>query len=143
MVELREYHLEYQPRTVINNQVLADFVAELTLPERVGETEPDISKWKLYVDDSSIGKCNGARMIVVTPDQITLNSATQFGFRPSNNEAKYAALLVSLRLLKLPRAKKISIFSYSRLVVNQVNQQYQAKEENMISYFLYHSCLLY
>lgn len=52
----------------------------------------------------------------------------------SNNQAKYEALIGGLNLAIAMGAKRISIYSDSKLVVNQVLNQFQAKEENIKAY---------
>ena len=51
-VELGEYGLEYQPRTAIKSQVLADFVAEFTGTTQGLESEP-------IIDDELEGPTTG------------------------------------------------------------------------------------
>ena len=56
------------------------------------------------------------------------------GFPASNNEAEYEALLVGLQLAISIGAKQIQVYSNSQLIVNQVLQKYEAREENMVAY---------
>ena len=51
-----------------------------------------------------------------------------------NNEAKYEALIAGLRLAKEMGLEQVKIYSNSQLVVNQVNEDYQAKGKNMSAY---------
>lgn len=67
----------------------------------------NLLKWKLYVDGSSTKKRSRAGIIVIAPEQITLDSTIRFGFKASNNEVEYEALLVGLRLLRSVDAEKI------------------------------------
>ena len=55
-------------------------------------------------------------------------------FKASNNEAEYEALIAGLNLARELGVKNMKIHSDSQLVVNQVNGEYQAKEDNMASY---------
>ena len=95
----------YQPRTAIIGQTLADFLVEFTYPEDAEETEPSslppdlqiaVPTWVLYVDGSSNNQGSGAGIILTTFEGIQLEYALRFGFRASNNEAEYKALLVGL-----------------------------------------------
>lgn len=56
--------------------------------------------WNLFVGWSIGETGSGARMVFVSPEGHKLNSAVRFGFRATNNVAKYEALLVGLRLAK-------------------------------------------
>ena len=60
--------------------------------------------------------------------------ALQFGFKASNNEAEYEAIIAGLRMSKALGAKKVHIKSDFQLMVSQITAQYQAKEENMKGY---------
>lgn len=54
--------------------------------------------------------------------------ALRFKFRTSNNEVEYEVLIAGLRLAKSMGAHHLNVISDSELVVNQVNQEYQAKD---------------
>lgn len=56
------------------------------------------------------------------------------GFRASNNESEYKALLGGLRLATTMGAKRLHIHSDSQLVVKQVKDEYQAKDPRMQAY---------
>ena len=55
-------------------------------------------------------------------------------FECSNNEAEYEALRVGLKILKKLGAKKIFVYSDSKLVIKQVKGEYQAKHPRIRAY---------
>ena len=119
----------YRPRTAIKGQALADFLVEFTYPKETEQAEPislppnlqtTIPTWVLYIDGSSNNQGNGAGIILTTPEGIQLEYALKFGFKASNNEAEYEALLVGLQLATTMGADQIRVYSDSQLVVNQV-----------------------
>ena len=63
-----------------------------------------------------------------------MHCALRFGFKASNNEAKYEALIVGLKLAKEMKVESLEIFSDSQLVVCQITDEYQAREEKMAAY---------
>ena len=63
-----------------------------------------------------------------------ISYAFRLEFPALNNEVEYKALLARLRLAKEMRAEQLRIYSDSQLVINQVNGDYQAKSENMVTY---------
>ena len=65
---------------------------------------------------SAIGA--GAGIVIVTPEGIRLEHSFRLGFKASNNEAEYEALLVGLKTVLGMRARDIEAYSDSRLVVN-------------------------
>ncbi|KAM2226104.1 hypothetical protein EV1_019739 [Malus domestica] len=68
--------------------------------------------------------------------------ALRFKFKASNNEAEYEALLVGLRLAKHLGIKRNDIFSDSQLVVNQVTNNFDAKDSSMAAYLAQTQLLL-
>ncbi|KAI3465162.1 hypothetical protein Pfo_021825 [Paulownia fortunei] len=112
-IELSEHGIEFRPRPAIIAQVLADFVVEMM----TDETSNSLSAWTLYVDGSSTSTGSGAGI-----------------FLTSNNEAEYEALLAGLKLAFAAGARKLAIYSDSQLVVNQVREEYKARDEKMIKY---------
>ena len=54
-------------------------------------------------------------------------------FDCTNNVAEYEALVLGLRVLKNPNAKKINIYGDSELVIKQVKRSYQAKHSRLSS----------
>ena len=78
--------------------------------------------WTLYVDESSNQLRNKARLILCTPEKIPIEYALRFGYRASNNEAEYEALLAKLQLVTSVGAQEVQVYSDSLLVLNQVLQ---------------------
>lgn len=55
-------------------------------------------------------------------------------FLTSNNEAKYEAILVRLELALALSATKVEVRSDSQLVVEQIQREYEARDEHMAHY---------
>ncbi|XP_068503606.1 uncharacterized protein [Phaseolus vulgaris] len=55
--------------------------------------------WTLYVDDSSNKTTCGAEVVLEGPGDLLLEQALQFGFKTTNNQVEYKALLVGLNLV--------------------------------------------
>ena len=110
-----------------------DFIAEFTLPEDdnlINETE----QWTIQTDGSSTQKRGGVGIIIVTPDGEMLKYGVRLKFPTTNNEAEYEGILTRLRLEKALRAKNLFIQSDSKLVIGQIKEEYEAKEEKMQKY---------
>ena len=58
----------------------------------------------------------------------------RLGFRASNNKAKYEALLAGLRTVLGIGARDVEIYSDSRLVVSQVQGNFEAWDSRMKEY---------
>ncbi|XP_074362423.1 uncharacterized protein LOC141702692 [Apium graveolens] len=122
-IELGEFYIKYQPRTTIKPQALADFVVECTINdqevgghERVtpegGEKEKDKDTtlkeyWVLHFDGASKIKSSGT---------------------------EYKALIAALGLPRAVRANNLKVYGDSRLVVAQVNGEFEEKDDTMAKY---------
>ena len=90
-VELLEFDIQYEPRTTIKAQVLADFLAEMVEDEQSQE-----SRWTLYVDGASGSKGSGAGVIVEKEGETIVEISIKFDFPISNYKAEYKALIAGL-----------------------------------------------
>ena len=70
-------------------------------------------------------------MVLFTPDGSMLEHAITIGFKASNNEAEYKALLVGLRMAKNLAVKKLAIHSDSQLITSQTIMAYTVKHPRM------------
>jgi len=94
VVELSEFHIQYQPRGAIKSQTLADFMSELS----PWPTEGKDLQWTLHVDGSSNDKSCGVEVVLEGPGGILLEQSLKFDFKTSNNQAEYEVILVELTL---------------------------------------------
>ncbi|KAK0600228.1 hypothetical protein LWI29_012865 [Acer saccharum] len=138
-IELSEFDVEYLPRTAIKAQAVADFVAEFTEPSievarMMVEQNKKIFKWQLCVDGLSNMHGSGAGVVVSTPEGDSVECALRFDFKATNNQAEYEALIAGLKVCTVLGADEVEIFSDSQVVVNQVLDEYQARDESMITY---------
>lgn len=58
-----------------------------------------------------------------------MEQALTFAFPKTNNQSEYEDCIVGMRLAKELGAKKIKVISDSKLVVFQINGEWQAKDE--------------
>ena len=72
--------------------------------------------------------------MLISPKGHRMHCALRFGFKASNNEAKYKALIARLKLAKEMKVESLEIFSDSQLVVCKIAYKYQAQEEKMAAY---------
>ncbi|KAL0289656.1 UNVERIFIED_CONTAM: hypothetical protein Sangu_2607500 [Sesamum angustifolium] len=93
-----------------------------------------MEKWLLHVDGSSTAQGSGAGIVITSPYGEVLEFAIKFGFKASSNEAEYEALVIGMRMAYELGARYLVAYSDSQLIVKQVEDTYEAKEENMIHY---------
>ncbi|XP_027362507.1 uncharacterized protein LOC113870106 [Abrus precatorius] len=110
--------------------VLADFVNEFTVQR---QTTSDM--WNLHVDGSSNRLGSGAGVILEGLNAFAIEQSIRFGFKASNNQAEYEALLAGLRLAKEMGVKRITGWSDSKIVAEQVNDTYQVRDSVMLKYY--------
>ena len=82
----------------------------------------------------SAQKRGGVGVIITAPDGEILKYGVQLKFSATNNEAEYEDILTELRLRKALRVKNLLIQSDSKLVVEKIKGEYEAKEERMQKY---------
>ena len=74
---------------------------------------------------------SGVGLVLVSPEQITIEKALRLGFSATNNEAEYEALLEGMSMIQRIGGKAVKMFSDSRLVVGQVKGELEARDERM------------
>ncbi|XP_012842286.1 PREDICTED: uncharacterized protein LOC105962516 [Erythranthe guttata] len=125
-IELGQYEIQYQPRTSVKGQALADFIRETT---RI----PIEKEWKIYVDGSSTTSGAGAGIIVIDPTGTEVEFAVRLP-RVSNNEAEYEAFIRGMEIAQELGARVVRIYSDSQLVIHQLEGDYETKNDRMKSY---------
>ncbi|GJT30910.1 reverse transcriptase domain-containing protein [Tanacetum coccineum] len=118
--ELEEHDIHYRPRTLVKGQILADFIVE-----RLEDDSPDTpmedkeelpDPWILFTDGSSCIDSSGAGLILTNPKGMEFTYALRFGFKATNNEAEYEALIAGLHIAEqMDALSKIASTSFSYL----------------------------
>lgn len=61
---------------------------------------PPIQYWELYVNGVANKKGSGIRIVIVSPERITIKKSLRLDFLATNNEAEYEALMAGLSGVK-------------------------------------------
>ena len=130
-IELNQFDIEYHPWTAVKAQALANFIAEFTIPEQVGDQE---DLWMINTDGSSTQKGGRVGVVITSPQEDVLKYGVQLKFPITNNEVEYEALLTTLRIARALGAENITLKSNSQLVIGQVKGDFKAKETRMQKY---------
>ena len=88
----------------------------------------------VYANGSSITGHGREGVIIFSPEKYNLKYGVQLQFSATNNEAECEAILTSLRVAKALGAKNLKLKTDSKLVVGQITNEYEAKEERMKRY---------
>ncbi|XP_074265474.1 uncharacterized protein LOC141587908 [Silene latifolia] len=141
-VHLSGYDLQFEPRTAIKSQALADFIFDFCAATR-GEAEEgmltitrsqDSEIWTLYIDGASNAKGAGVGLVLRSPKGDMIVQAVRCEFKATNNEAEYEALILGMQMASGLKVKNPRVYSDSLLVVNHVNNEYVARDSKMIAY---------
>ena len=122
-VELSEYDNQYKLRLAKKGQVLDDFLVEISQPETCPNS---LNWWTLSVDGVSRQTRAGIGLQLKSPSGDKIEQAIRLGFCASNNESEYEAILTGIELAAAISADKFIIHSYSQLVVEQVNAEFES-----------------
>ena len=124
-IELSEYDIQYKPRLLKKGQVLADFIAEI--PK--SETHPkSLNWWTVNVDGALRHTGAGIGLYLKSPVEEKIEKVIRLGFNASNNESEYEALLERIELAAAVSADKLLVHSDSKLVVGQVNKEFESRD---------------
>ncbi|XP_042385760.1 uncharacterized protein LOC121977237 [Zingiber officinale] len=125
--KLSEFDIQYQPRSAIKAQALADFVTEVQNPE------PEAS-WKVYVDKSSARQRSGIGILLISPREDLMQLSIRLDYRATNNEAEYEALIAGLQAARHVGATKVLLHSDSQLVAQQQNGTFEINSAQLRLY---------
>ncbi|XP_070039957.1 uncharacterized protein [Nicotiana tomentosiformis] len=145
---MSEFDIEYKLRTTIKSQVLANFIADfsqglllLAAKEAIMVSKLAPRVWTLFTDGTSNVKGSGLGIVLVTPSGETLRQSIRT-VTLTNNEAEYEALIAGLELTWGLDSEAINIKCDSQLVVNQVYEIFDIKDERMQQYVVKVQALL-
>ena len=112
------------PRTSIKGQVLTDLVAEFAeCPEEMegenhnmGERSIGVVSvqcpmpWELYMDRAANQRGLGVGLVLVSPENITIEKSLRLSFSATNNEAEYEVLLMAMMMVQKMGGKAMKVF---------------------------------
>ena len=77
------------------------------------------------MDGASNARGSGVEIVLISPKGFKLERSLRLGFRDSNIEVEYKALIAGLQ---------VEMFSNSRLVVSQIDRSFKARDWHMLQY---------
>ena len=138
---LGAFEIKYMPRASVKSQVLVDLLAEFVEPpiETVAKVENVDRKsvgtisaqgalgWKVYVDSAANQRGSKVRLVLISPENITIEKSLRLWFSATSNEVEYEVLLQGMAMVQKMGGKVMKVFLDSRLVVGQVKGKLWAK----------------
>ena len=68
---------------------------------------------------------------MISPEKVIVEKSLRLDFSATNNEAKYEAMLMGIAMVQRMGGKSVKFFSDSRLVIDQVKGEFEAKDERI------------
>jgi len=95
----------------------------------------------VYVDGASNTRGSGIGVIMISPEGVWLEKSLRLVFHTSNNETEYEAIIFDLRAVQQLRAEEVKVFSNSKLVVSQIEGNFEAMDSRMQQYLKLYGAL--
>ena len=73
-------------------------------------------------------------LVLMTSDGTIIEQSYTLSFLATNNEAEYEALIAELKMVDALRVRWLKVSCDSLLVVNQVNDEFLTRDEQMAAY---------
>ena len=86
------------------------------------------------MDGAANQRGSRVRLVLVSPEKITIEKSLRLGFSATNNKTEYEALLMGMAMVQKLGGKTMEMFSNSRLVVGQVKGEFEARDSRMQEY---------
>ncbi|XP_050897915.1 uncharacterized protein LOC127104803 [Lathyrus oleraceus] len=154
---LIEYDIQYTTQKAIKGSVIADYLAHHpmeddyqpmkfdfpdeailfiqnhVIPRPDKGSEPG-SPWKLVIDGAFNALGNGVRRVITSPTSFHVPFTSRICFDCTNNMVEYEACIYGIEPAIDMRIKILEVYGDSALVINQVNGNWETRNENLIPY---------
>jgi ribonuclease HI len=90
--------------------------------------------WIMYFDGALNLEGAGAGVLLISPQGEQLKYVLQIHYKASNNRAEYEALIHGLRIVVSLGIKRLLAFGDSKVVVEQVNKEWDCIKDTMDAY---------
>jgi ribonuclease HI len=131
--ELNEFTIDYEHRSSIQSQALADFIADWT-PGAHKEVNKDAEAWTVFCDGSCGTFGVGAATVLVAPSKVKTCYAAKLDFSCTNNIAEYEALLLGLRKLRAMGIRRVILKTDSQVIFGHVDKSSKARDPKLEKY---------
>lgn len=90
--------------------------------------------WTLHTNGASSREGSGASLILTSLEGEEVTYDLRFDFHTSNNKEKYESYLAGLGLAKQMGEEVITVLTDLRLAANQINGNFEARDQRMETY---------
>lgn len=141
---LSQYEIQYVERRAINGQFISNQLIDASttidhplvsdfLNESIFTLDTPII-WNLYFDGSHTSHGLGVGILFVTTQGDTIQNSFRISFACTNNIVEYEGLLIGLHMAMKWKIKSLQFDGDSQLVIRQVNDDYDTKDEMLTPY---------
>jgi hypothetical protein len=135
--ELSEYVVDFERRSAIKSQVLADFVVDWTSPtQNFEENAPE--PWIVQCDGAWCYKGVGISAVVTSPTGVVIRYTARLVFanneHSTNNTTEYEALLLALRKMRALWQQTFIIRTDSKVIQEHIEKESEARNPVLIKY---------
>lgn len=88
----------------------------------------------MYFDGSCTQNGSGAGILLIKPQGDGIPKSYKIAFACTNNITEYDALITGLHLAIQWKIRELHVYGDSQLVIKQVNDEYQTKDDKLLPY---------
>jgi len=88
----------------------------------------------MFFDGASTKDSTGAGVVLISPSKEVIHLSFKLDFKTTNNISEYEALLLGLNATKDMGIKGLKVFGDADLIIQQVNNTFQAKHVRLKAY---------
>jgi ribonuclease HI len=115
---------------------MSDEMAEVSVKKTTTAIEDSENNfvWKMYFDGACSREGYGAGIVFISPAKEVIPMSYKIEFDTTNNISEYEALLLGLKVAKDMGIDKLSVFGDSELIIHQIKNIYQTKQQRLKQY---------
>jgi ribonuclease HI len=135
--ELSEYTIDFNRRSTIKSQVLADFVVDWSSPTH-NSGEEMLEPWVVQCDGAWCHKGVKISAVVTSPTGVVIRYAARLIFtndeNSTNNTTEYEALLLALRKMNALGQQTFIIKRDSKVIKEHIEKESEARNPVLMKY---------
>jgi hypothetical protein len=138
-MELSEHMVDFEKRSAIKSQVLADFIVGWTEPSSYTEGPVFDMLWQVYCDKVRGSTGAGAVAVLISPSGIKLRYVAHQQFtreteKCTNNIAEYDVVLLGLGKLRTMGVQSFTLKTVSKVIAGQIKKEWIARDATLERY---------
>jgi hypothetical protein len=138
-MELSKHVIDFEKRSAIKSQVLADFMADSIEPSSYTKGIVIDTPWQVYCDGAWGVSRAGTTTILKSPSGIKLKYATRLQFKTemdkyNNNIVEYEAVFLGIHKLRAMGVQHCILKTDSKVIASQIEKECITRDEMLERY---------